>query len=173
MSRFKADGRSYNFYDVGGARSERKKWIKSVEDTHALVFLFDTACLGEPLQEQEGDDAMAEQLMLWESIANSHLFAGAHLIVIFTKVDKLTTDVLWRLYSLGLFEPFLAEHPETSDNALRGMAQKLMSLVHEPDHSQEQPRRWVSFWHASIANSTTEMAEVALSALEKLDQEED
>lgn len=169
VSRFETDGRSYDFYDIGVSGPLRKRWAAAVSDPYAVIFPFDAACFGDSLWGDEGDP-MNEQLMLWSSIANSQSFSRTHLIVIFTKVDKLT-KALHRQSSLGAYESFFAELPETRDDALRGMTRKLMSLISDPTPGQEVPRRWVSFWHASIVESTTKMAEVAFSALEHLNQE--
>lgn len=54
-----------------------------------LIFTADASCFGDPLEEDEDFDAMDEQLRLRESIGNSTWFRKSHIIVLFTKVDKL------------------------------------------------------------------------------------
>lgn len=164
VSHFKANEKSYNFYDVGGAQSERKKWIKAFPDTNFIIYTFDAACFGEPLRENESSDAMQEQFSLWQGISNMSIFRKTNIIVFFTKVDKLAA-LLAQSPPFDRFGNAFEEVPTTAEDALRGLSNHLVSLVTNQD-GRERPPRWLTFWHASIVNSSTEVAEVVLSALE-------
>lgn len=172
VSHFEVNNKSYNFYDVGGARSQRKKWIHEIADVDVLIFTVDASCFRDILQEDEDTNAMREQFMLWEHLSNSHWFSKSHIIVLFTKVDKLNAvPAKWppALYDAGdSFMDVFKEQPTTTDDILRGLADYLSSMIDDPQ-SKERPTRWLTFWHASITNSSTELAEVTLSALEHIE----
>lgn len=168
MSHFEANGRSYNFYDVGGARSERKKWSIVSDDTDVLVFTFDASGFKQPLREDETQNMVLESFLLWESIVKSHTFAKSHIMVLFTKVDRLAT-LLAQSPPLSHFNGLFLEKTKTVDDILRGLANHLISKLHNND-GQERPPRWMTFWHTSIESSSTEMAEVMLSALEHIEK---
>jgi len=81
--------RKAGFFDPGGARSERKKWINCLEHLHAVVFAVDIAAYDQVLFEEETVNRALEDLTLFESIINSHRFIYSGFILLFTKMDKL------------------------------------------------------------------------------------
>ncbi|KAL2107104.1 hypothetical protein VUR80DRAFT_5702 [Thermomyces stellatus] len=78
---------TYRMFDVGGQRSERKKWIHCFENVNCLLFLVAISGYDQCLVEDKDGNQMNEALMLWESIANSHWFAKSALILFLNKVD--------------------------------------------------------------------------------------
>lgn len=102
----------YRMFDVGGQRSERKKWIHCFENVNALMFLVAISgydqCLAEDKEGVSGrresvsvkwcvltdlQNQMQEALMLWESIANSHWFKHSALILFLNKMDLFKAKV--------------------------------------------------------------------------------
>ncbi|KAK5629164.1 hypothetical protein RRF57_004879 [Xylaria bambusicola] len=87
---------TYRMFDVGGQRSERKKWIHCFENVNCLLFLVAISGYDQCLVEDKDGNQMNEALMLWESIANSHWFAKSALILFLNKMDlfreKLTSS---------------------------------------------------------------------------------
>ncbi|TGJ81406.1 hypothetical protein E0Z10_g7353 [Xylaria hypoxylon] len=82
-------GSRFCVYDVGGERSERKKWIHTFEDVSVVIFPVDTTGYERSLREDEDSDRMLEQFILFEYISNSHWFTKSNFIIIFTKIDLL------------------------------------------------------------------------------------
>jgi len=78
---------TYRMFDVGGQRSERKKWIHCFENVNCLLFLVAISGYDQCLVEDKDGNQMNEALMLWESIANSHWFAKSALILFLNKID--------------------------------------------------------------------------------------
>jgi guanine nucleotide-binding protein subunit alpha len=78
---------TYRMFDVGGQRSERKKWIHCFENVNSLLFLVAISGYDQCLVEDKDGNQMNEALMLWESIANSHWFAKSALILFLNKMD--------------------------------------------------------------------------------------
>jgi guanine nucleotide-binding protein subunit alpha len=78
---------TYRMFDVGGQRSERKKWIHCFENVNSLLFLVAISGYDQCLVEDKDGNQMNEALMLWESIANSHWFAKSSLILFLNKMD--------------------------------------------------------------------------------------
>ncbi|KAM0528168.1 hypothetical protein ACHAP6_001998 [Verticillium nonalfalfae] len=74
-------------FDVGGQRSERKKWIHCFENVNCLLFLVAISGYDQCLVEDRDGNQMNEALMLWESIANSHWFTKSALILFLNKMD--------------------------------------------------------------------------------------
>ncbi|KAI1344860.1 G protein alpha subunit [Xylariaceae sp. FL0016] len=78
---------TYRMFDVGGQRSERKKWIHCFENVNCLMFLVAISGYDQCLVEDKDGNQMNEALMLWESIANSHWFTKSALILFLNKMD--------------------------------------------------------------------------------------
>ncbi|KAI9659818.1 MAG: guanine nucleotide-binding protein subunit alpha [Bathelium mastoideum] len=76
-------------FDVGGERSERRKWIHCYDNADVVIFTIDAIALNKVLYEDEECNSMQEQLVLFHSIAKSETFTTANFIVVFTRLDKL------------------------------------------------------------------------------------
>ncbi|KAJ2985846.1 hypothetical protein NUW58_g5317 [Xylaria curta] len=79
----------FHLYDVGGERSERKKWIHAFKDVSAIIYPIDPTGYKRSLREDLDGNAMFEQFMLFESVLNSHWFVRSAFVVVFTKMDLL------------------------------------------------------------------------------------
>lgn len=80
---------TFRVIDVGGQRSERRKWIHCFEDVTAIVFVAAVSEYDEVLFEDATMNRMAEALLLFESICNSRWFSSTLIILFLNKVDKL------------------------------------------------------------------------------------
>ncbi|KAJ7627392.1 heterotrimeric G-protein alpha subunit, GPA1-like protein [Roridomyces roridus] len=84
---------TYKLYDVGGQRSERRKWVHCFENVAALVFLVGLSEYDQCLSEDRTVNRMHEALTLFESICNSRWFARSSIIVFMNKIDLLREKV--------------------------------------------------------------------------------
>ncbi|KAG0635869.1 guanine nucleotide binding protein, alpha subunit [Tuber brumale] len=78
---------TYRMFDVGGQRSERKKWIHCFENVTALLFLVAISGYDQCLVEDKDANQMQEALMLFESICNSQWFVQTSIILFLNKID--------------------------------------------------------------------------------------
>lgn len=97
---------TYKLFDVGGQRSERKKWIHCFENVTALVFLVSLSEYDQMLYEDESvvcsslsssrayvhlrlfiKNRMQEALTLFDSICNSRWFVKTSIILFLNKID--------------------------------------------------------------------------------------
>lgn len=83
------NGTRFCVYDVGGERSERKKWIHAFEGVSTVIYPVDTTGYRRRLHEDENRDRMLEQFEVFASAANSWWFAQSSFIIVFTKIDLL------------------------------------------------------------------------------------
>ena len=92
---FKVGELTYKLFDVGGQRSERKKWIHCFENVTALVFLVSLSEYDQMLYEDESvvswliaflaiahcvQNRMQEALTLFDSICNSRWFVKTSIV---------------------------------------------------------------------------------------------
>jgi len=84
---FRVGELTYRLFDVGGQRSERKKWIHCFENVTALVFLVSLSEYDQMLYEDESVNRMQEALTLFDSICNSRWFVKTSIILFLNKID--------------------------------------------------------------------------------------
>jgi guanine nucleotide-binding protein subunit alpha len=70
-TRFSMGQLSIHLFDVGGQRSERKKWIHCFEAVTSIIFCVALSEYDQVLLEESGQNRMAESLVLFESVVNS------------------------------------------------------------------------------------------------------
>ncbi|KAF8952182.1 guanine nucleotide-binding protein subunit alpha [Entomortierella lignicola] len=87
-TRFVIGDLTYMMFDVGGQRSERKKWIHCFEDVTAIVFLVAISEYDQLLFEDETVNRMQEALTLFDSICNSRWFVKTSIILFLNKIDR-------------------------------------------------------------------------------------
>ncbi|KAJ8660647.1 hypothetical protein O0I10_003695 [Lichtheimia ornata] len=78
---------TYRMFDVGGQRSERKKWIHCFENVTAIIFLVAISEYDQVLIEDRAVNRMEEALTLFDSICNSRWFVKTSIILFLNKID--------------------------------------------------------------------------------------
>jgi len=73
--------------DVGGQRSERKKWIHCFQDVTAVLFFVALSEYDLKLYEDEDTNRMHESLKLFDEISNSKWFSHVPIILFLNKSD--------------------------------------------------------------------------------------
>uniref|UniRef100_A0A1I8IVW7 Guanine nucleotide-binding protein G(q) subunit alpha n=1 Tax=Macrostomum lignano TaxID=282301 RepID=A0A1I8IVW7_9PLAT len=77
----------FKVYDVGGQRSERKKWMHCFEGVTAILFLVAMSEYDLKLVEDQTTNRMHESMRLFESICNSQWFVNTSIILFLNKRD--------------------------------------------------------------------------------------
>jgi len=96
-------GRQFRIMDVGGQRSERKKWIHCFKDVTAVIFVAAINEYDQTLFEEQNQNRVIEALDLFDKTCNSGWFESASYILFLNKQDlfreKLKTVDLSVLFS--------------------------------------------------------------------------
>ncbi|GAA5858824.1 hypothetical protein JCM1840_006574 [Sporobolomyces johnsonii] len=100
---FRSRDMEYRIFDVGGQRSERKKWIHCFETVTAVLFLAAISGYDQVLLEDRESNQMQEALMLFDSICNSQWFVKTSIILFLNKCDVFEERIL--LSSIKLHFP--------------------------------------------------------------------
>ncbi|RQM07875.1 hypothetical protein DH86_00000760, partial [Scytalidium sp. 3C] len=74
-------------FDVGGQRSERKKWIHCFENVTSIIFCVALSEYDQVLLEESNQNRMMESLVLFDSVVNSRWFMRTSIILFLNKVD--------------------------------------------------------------------------------------
>ncbi|KAK4240371.1 carbohydrate phosphorylase-domain-containing protein [Achaetomium macrosporum] len=86
-TRFKMGQLSIHMFDVGGQRSERKKWIHCFENVTSIIFCVALSEYDQVLLEESSQNRMMESLLLFDSVVNSRWFIRTSIILFLNKVD--------------------------------------------------------------------------------------
>ncbi|KAF9186285.1 Guanine nucleotide-binding protein alpha-2 subunit [Haplosporangium sp. Z 767] len=92
-TRFLMGQLSIHMFDVGGQRSERKKWIHCFEAVTSIIFCVALSEYDQVLLEESGQNRMAESLVLFESVINSRWFLRTSIILFMNKIDLFTAKL--------------------------------------------------------------------------------
>jgi len=84
---FVFDKMTFRVVDVGGQRSERRKWIHCFDCVKAVLFCAALSDYDQVLRELRTVKRMEEALNLFEDVTNSTYFADASIILFLNKVD--------------------------------------------------------------------------------------
>jgi hypothetical protein len=96
--KFPIRGLQFRVFDVGGQRSERRKWIHCFENVNAIIFFAALSEYNQVLDEDVKTNRMKESLGLFDSIFNSKWFVKSSFILFLNKKDlfeeKIKCDLL-------------------------------------------------------------------------------
>ncbi|KXS12665.1 G protein alpha subunit [Gonapodya prolifera JEL478] len=76
-----------HMFDVGGQRSERRKWIHCFENVTSIIFCVALSEYDQHLIEDENMNRMSESLSLFSSVVNSRWFLRTSIILFLNKID--------------------------------------------------------------------------------------
>ncbi|CAD6186103.1 unnamed protein product [Caenorhabditis auriculariae] len=84
---FKIKGCLFRVFDVGGQRSERRKWIHHFDDVNAIIFITAISEFDQTLMEDGKTNRLVESMDLFAQICNSKWFVTAAIILFLNKKD--------------------------------------------------------------------------------------
>lgn len=85
--RYVIDGATFEMYDVGGQRNERKKWIHCFDDVNAVIFVAALSEFNQKLFEDATKNRMEEALQLFAEQCKSPYFKDSSMILFLNKKD--------------------------------------------------------------------------------------
>ncbi|MED6280145.1 hypothetical protein CHARACLAT_007835 [Characodon lateralis] len=84
----------FRLYDVGGQRSERRKWLSCFDSIHALLFVVALSSYDQTLLEDPSVNQLQESLELFASICTNTVFQKISLILLLNKTDLFREKIL-------------------------------------------------------------------------------
>ncbi|ORY51669.1 G-alpha-domain-containing protein [Rhizoclosmatium globosum] len=80
-------------YDVGGQRSERKKWAPYFDDVNAIIYLAAISSYDQVCFEDNSTNRILESLNLFSSICNHPMFKKTSMILFLNKIDLFKSKI--------------------------------------------------------------------------------
>lgn len=123
---FNVRGMDFHMFDVGGQRSERRKWIHCFDNVTTILYVIAASEYDQVLFEDHTVNRMAEAFTLFESICNSRWFFTTPMILFLNKIDilaqKLATSSFKKYY------PDFQGDETNADHVLAYLQQRLTAL---------------------------------------------
>ncbi|MBN3277960.1 GNA13 protein, partial [Polyodon spathula] len=79
--------------DVGGQRSERKRWFECFDSVTSILFLVSSSEFDQVLMEDRQTNRLTESLNIFETIVNNRVFSNVSIILFLNKTDLLEQKV--------------------------------------------------------------------------------
>lgn len=95
----------FRMFDVGGQRSERRKWIQCFDDVRAVLFVVALSSYDMCLYEDPNVNRLQESLNLFKGICNNKFFSNSCMILFLNKVDLFKDKILHSQRHLCQFFP--------------------------------------------------------------------
>ncbi|KHN75293.1 Guanine nucleotide-binding proteinalpha-17 subunit [Toxocara canis] len=99
----------FRIFDVGGQRSERRKWIHCFDDVNAIIFVAAISEYDQLLREDAKSNRIMEALELFDNIVNIPYFDKCSMILFLNKKDlfaekiqRVSLSVTFKTYAGGL-----------------------------------------------------------------------
>jgi len=149
---FQIDGNKFKMIDVGGQRSERKKWIHCFESVTAVLFVANIGAYDQFLYEDAQTPCVTEALNLYESIVNNEWFAHTSIILFLNKRDIFAE----KHDTVPLSDYFPAYKGKTVEAGCEFMK----ALFHEKNHAEQQSDDKYFYVHVTCATDTNNVIHV-------------
>jgi len=160
MERYMIDQINFEVYDVGGQRSERRKWIECFEGVDAVVFVVALSEYDQNLAESKRVNRMMEALDLFESVVKNRAFSDTSIMLFLNKKDIFAEKVLYS--DIGAVAHF-SDYDGTSmdfDEGVLYFIQKFQDRLVDFELNE-------AFIHVTCATNTTNM-EFVLDSLKTI-----
>jgi len=126
------DNHVFIIVDVGGQRSERKKWIHCFTDVTAVIFFVALSEYDLSLYEDEETNRMHESLKLFDEICNSKWFAMIPIVLFLNKKD-LFEEKIKKVNITVAFPDY--EGPQSFKDASEYIQDQFLALNENPEKS--------------------------------------
>jgi guanine nucleotide-binding protein G(o) subunit alpha len=150
MDRYRIDGIDFEMYDVGGQRSERRKWIDCFENVDAVIFVAALSEYDQSLAEARRTNRMSETLELFRSVCNNRAFADTSIMLFLNKKDIFAEKIMYS--DIAAQKPFsdYPGPPRDFNSGVLYFIQKFKDCLINDDFND-------SFIHVTCATDTNNM----------------
>lgn len=150
VERFMIGGIEFEVYDVGGQRSERRKWINCFDNVDAVIFVAALSEYDQTLAEAKKQNRMVEALTLFESLVKNAHFTDTSIMLFLNKKDIFGEKIMYS---------GIADSPYFSDYAgpKRDFDHGVLYFIQKFEEHLEEDEFNDSFIHVTCATDTNNM----------------
>lgn len=127
---FRVNDTIISMYDVGGQRSQRKKWVYCFEDVRAVLFVVSLSGYDMTLIEDPAVNRLEESLNLFEQIVNNRWFKEASFVIFLNKLDLFREKIMRTKRQMKIFFPDYGGPERDIDSAALFIQTKFLQRNH-------------------------------------------
>ena len=157
---FNFKGLEFRLVDVGGQKSQRKKWLHCFEDVTAILFCASLAAYDQALEEDESINRMVESIELYKYVCHIRWFLKKRIILFLNKKDLLK-EKLNQIPLQICFPEY--KGPNTYDDAVAYIESRFLT------NGRNKKETYI---HITCATDTESITLVLSDVIVKLNQEE-
>ncbi|TKR69251.1 hypothetical protein L596_021433 [Steinernema carpocapsae] len=158
--KFKIKDLDFRVFDVGGQRSERRKWIHCFDNVESIIFITAISEYDQVLFEDETTNRMIESMQLFSSICNSSWFLSTAMILFMNKKD-LFAEKIQKVNITTAFPDY--EGGQNYEEAVNFIKLKFSELNLNPDKK-------TIYMHETCATDTNQVQLVITSVIDTIIQ---
>ncbi|CAI5451925.1 unnamed protein product [Caenorhabditis angaria] len=128
--KFTMKNKIWRVFDVGGQRSQRKKWIHCFDDAKALIYVASLSEFDQVLLEDNATNRMQESLQLFKQVINNRYFTNTSVILFLNKKDLFEQKIMNKKRSIRKAFPNYQGPDENYDAAVEYI-EKQYNMVNE------------------------------------------
>lgn len=150
VEKYKIDGIDFELYDVGGQRSERRKWMDCFDSVDAVIFVAALSEYDQSMAEAKHTNRMSEAIELFRSISNNRAFANTSIMLFLNKKDIFAEKINYSdIASQNAFSDY-AGPAHDFDAGVEYFIQKFKDCLIDDEFND-------SFIHVTCATDTNNM----------------
>ncbi|KAI8836746.1 Guanine nucleotide-binding protein G(t) subunit alpha-3 [Chytriomyces hyalinus] len=129
-TKFEVQGVTFRVFDVGGQRSQRKKWAPYFDDVRAIIYLVAMNSYDQVCFEDSSANRMTESLNVFKSMCNHPMFKTTAVILFMNKIDLFRSKL-----EHAMIEDYFPEFqgPNTYERGSEFFARQFLSLNKNPE----------------------------------------
>ncbi|XP_053194594.1 guanine nucleotide-binding protein G(o) subunit alpha-like [Scomber japonicus] len=162
-TQFQVNDTIFRLYDVGGQRSERRKWLSCFDCIQAVLFVVDLSSYDMSLMEDPSVNRLQESLQLFISICTNTVFKRTSLILFMNKTDLFREKILHSGRHLGMY---LSTY-EGADGDVDAAAHFITTMFSSCNSRLDYP----VFHHYTTATDTTNIQVVFQMVIDQIIKE--
>jgi len=128
---FDINGYKFKLSDMGGARSERKKWVSFIHNSKAIIFVMDLSEYDQTLYEDSTTNRLFESIKVFRAIMSNDALQHLAMILIFNKED-LFMEKIKRIDLKNYFPEYRGE-PGNKEQAFEFIKNQFLSSNPNPN----------------------------------------
>lgn len=129
-TKFVVEKINFHMFDVGGQRSERRKWIQCFNDVTAIVFVVSCSSFDTVIREDGKTNCLEESLKLFDDIWTNRWLQSVSVILFLNKQDTLRMKVEGGRRVEDYFPEFVAYRAPTQEGREKGESGERESEVY-------------------------------------------
>jgi len=149
----------FNVTDVGGQRSERRKWIKLFDNVNVVVYIMNLAGYDQVLYEDNTKNCLNETLELFQSTCHSKAFTTTDWVVFFNKIDIFELKIK-QIPFTKFKKDFNKNYATNSDKVQEHIRNEFKQRFYQNKNGQIINKRGEIYFHTTCATDALQVGEI-------------